>query len=116
MMRRMDIDNVDKIKIAGAFGTHVAKDKALIMGLFPDCDLENVMSVGNAAGDGARVVLLNRAMRDEANWLSRNVEYIELTVEKNFEQEFMESMHIPHMTDEFPHLKDLVPEEILHQK
>jgi uncharacterized 2Fe-2S/4Fe-4S cluster protein (DUF4445 family) len=86
------------------------------MGLFPDCDLENVMSVGNAAGDGARVVLLDRGMRDEANWISRNVEYIELTVEKDFEQQFMESMQIPHMNDEFPHLKGLVPEEILHQK
>jgi uncharacterized 2Fe-2S/4Fe-4S cluster protein (DUF4445 family) len=116
MMRRMGIDKVDTIKIAGAFGTHVAKDKALIMGLFPDCDLENVMSVGNAAGDGARVVLLDRGMRDEANWISRNVEYMELTVEKDFEQQFMESMQIPHMNDEFPHLKDLVPEEILHQK
>jgi uncharacterized 2Fe-2S/4Fe-4S cluster protein (DUF4445 family) len=116
MMRRMGIDNVDKIKIAGAFGTHVAKDKALIMGLFPDCDLDNVISIGNAAGDGARVVLLDRDMRDEANWLSRNVEYIELTVEKDFGQEFMESMQIPHMNDDFPHLKNLVPEEILHQK
>ncbi|MCD4718171.1 MAG: ASKHA domain-containing protein [Desulfobacterales bacterium] len=116
MMRRMGIDKVDTIKIAGAFGTHVAKDKALIMGLFPDCDLENVMSVGNAAGDGARVVLLDRDMRAEANWISRNVEYIELTVEKDFEQEFMESMQIPHMKDEFLHLKGLVPEEILHQK
>ena len=116
MMRRMGIDKVDTIKIAGAFGTHVAKDKALIMGLFPDCDLDNVMSVGNAAGDGARVVLLDRTMRDDANWISRNVEYIELTVEKDFEQQFMESMQIPHMTDEFPHLQEHVPQEILHQK
>ena len=116
MMRRMGIDRVDTIKIAGAFGTHVDKEKALIMGLFPDCDLESVLSVGNAAGDGARVVLLDRDMRDDANWISRNVEYIELTVEKDFEQQFMESMQIPHMKDEFPHLEGLVPEEVLHQK
>ena len=105
MMRRMGVDKVDAIKIAGAFGTHVDTEKALIMGLFPDCDLEMVRSVGNAAGDGARVVLLNRGMREEADWISRNVEYIELTVEKDFEQQFMESMQIPHMTDQFPHLK-----------
>ncbi len=54
MMRRMGLDKVDTIKIAGAFGTHVDKTKALIMGLFPDCDLEMVQAVGNAAGDGAR--------------------------------------------------------------
>ena len=86
------------------------------MGLFPDCDLEKVMSVGNAAGDGARVALLNRAKRDEANWIARNVEYIELTVEGDFEQEFAASMMLPHMNDEFPHLEGVVPDEVLHQK
>ena len=46
MMRRMGIEKLDTVKIAGAFGTHVDKAKALTMGLFPDCDLEMVMSVG----------------------------------------------------------------------
>jgi len=116
MMRRMGVDKVDTIKIAGAFGTHVDREKALIMGLFPDCEIEKILSVGNAAGDGARVVLLDRGMRAEANWISRNVEYIELTVEPDFEKQFMESMQIPHMTDPFPHLEGLVPPEVLHQK
>jgi uncharacterized 2Fe-2S/4Fe-4S cluster protein (DUF4445 family) len=116
MMRRMGMHKVDKIKIAGAFGTHVDREKALIMGLFPDCEIERILSVGNAAGDGCRSALLNRRKRDEANWVSRNVEYIELTVEKDFQNEFMGAMQIPHMKDEFPHLKGLVPDEILHQK
>lgn len=116
MMRRMGIEKVDTVKIAGAFGTHVDKAKALAMGLFPDCDLEMVMSVGNAAGDGARAALLDMGRRDEADWIARNVEYIELTVEKDFEQQFMESMQLPHMTDEFPHLEGVVRPEILHQK
>jgi len=116
MMRRMGMDKVDKIKIAGAFGTHVDREKALIMGLFPDCEIDKILSVGNAAGDGCRSALLNRRKRDEANWVSRNVEYIELTVEKDFQNEFMGAMQIPHMKDEFPHLKGLVPDEILTQK
>ncbi len=115
MCRRMGVTNPDKVKIAGAFGTHVDRKKALIMGLFPDCDLEKVEAVGNAAGDGCRIALLNRDKRDEANWVARNVEYIELTVEEGFQQEFMEAMQIPHMRDEFPHLKGLVPDEILNQ-
>jgi len=78
--------------------------------------VEKVLSIGNAAGDGARVVLLDKKMRSDANWVSRNVEYIELTVEEDFEKQFMESMQIPHMTDAFPHLEGLVSEEILHQK
>jgi uncharacterized 2Fe-2S/4Fe-4S cluster protein (DUF4445 family) len=116
MIQRMQVDKLDKVKIAGAFGTHVDREKALIMGLFPDCDIEKIVSVGNAAGDGCRAALLNREKRKEANWVSRNVEYIELTIEPDFQREFMEAMQLPHMTDEFPHLEGLVPEEILHQK
>jgi uncharacterized 2Fe-2S/4Fe-4S cluster protein (DUF4445 family) len=116
MMRRMGIQKVDKVKIAGAFGTHVDRQKALVMGLFPDCPLDMIESVGNAAGDGARAALLNREKRVEANWVARNVEYIELTVEKDFQQHFMEAMQIPHMTDAFPHLEGVVASEILHQK
>jgi uncharacterized 2Fe-2S/4Fe-4S cluster protein (DUF4445 family) len=108
MMRRLGVTKVDKIKIAGAFGTHVDPAKALIMGLFPDCDLADVIAVGNAAGDGARVALFDRGARKEADWIARRVEYIELTVEGDFERQFMEAMQIPHMTDPFPHLQRLV--------
>ena len=115
MVKRMGLEKVDRVKIAGAFGTHVDREKALIMGLFPDCEIEMIQGVGNAAGDGCRAALLNVKKRVEANWCSRNVEYIELTVEKNFQQEFMEAMQLPHMTDQFPHLEGLVDEEILNQ-
>ncbi len=115
MVQRMGLEKVDKVKIAGAFGTHVDRTKALIMGLFPDCEIDMIQSVGNAAGDGCRAALLNVKKRVEANWCSRNVEYIELTVEANFQKEFMEAMQMPHMTDEFPHLRGIVPDEILDQ-
>ena len=116
MMRRMGMDKVENVKIAGAFGTHVDREKALIMGLFPDCDLEKIDMVGNAAGDGCRAALLNRKKREEANWVARNVEYIELTLEEDFQRAFMEAMQIPHMKDQFPHLEGLVDPEILNQK
>ena len=115
MVKRMGLGEADTVKIAGAFGTHVDREKALIMGLFPDCDIEKIQSIGNAAGDGCRAALLNVEKRKEANWYSRNVEYIELTVEETFQQDFVEAMQLPHMTDEFPHLKGLVPDEILNQ-
>ncbi len=115
MVKRMGIEKVDRVKIAGAFGTHVDRTKALVMGLFPDCEISRIEGVGNAAGDGCRAALLNVKKRREANWCSRNVEYIELTVEPNFEQEFMGAMQLPHMSDEFLHLEGVVPPEILHQ-
>jgi uncharacterized 2Fe-2S/4Fe-4S cluster protein (DUF4445 family) len=115
MVKRMGLEKVDRVKIAGAFGTHVDRTKALVMGLFPDCEIDMIEGVGNAAGDGCRTALLNTKKRVEANWCSQNVEYIELTVEETFQQEFMEAMQLPHMTDEFPHLKGIVPDDILNQ-
>ena len=73
MVKRMGLEKVDKVKIAGAFGTHVDRTKALVMGLFPDCEIEMIEGVGNAAGDGCRAALLNVKKRVEANWCSRNV-------------------------------------------
>ena len=115
MMKRMGIKEVDTVKIAGAFGTHVDREKALVMGLFPDCEIESIHGVGNAAGDGCRAALLDKKKRDEANWCSRNVQYLELTVEPTFEQDFMEAMQLPHMSDKFPHLEGVVPEHVLNQ-
>ena len=62
-------------------------------------------AVGNAAGDGARIALLNTDKRDEANRYARQVEYVELTVEPDFEREFMYAMHFPHMRDAFPNMQ-----------
>lgn len=115
MIKRMGLEKVDRVKIAGAFGTHLDPTKAMIMGLFPDCDIDKIEIVGNAAGDGCRIALFNTDKRREAEWCSRNIEYIELTVEESFQQEFMESMHLPHMKDRFPNLKGIVPDQILNQ-
>jgi uncharacterized 2Fe-2S/4Fe-4S cluster protein (DUF4445 family) len=110
MMRRLGIDELDRVILAGAFGSYIDSTQAMIMGLFPDCELEKVYAVGNAAGDGARIALLNVDKRKEANEVARRVEYVELTVEKAFEREFAQAMYFPHMKDEFPHLDGLIPD------
>ncbi len=102
MMRHFGVDRVDKVILAGAFGNYIDKKSAAVLGLFPDCPLENVISVGNAAGDGARMALLNIDKRREADWIARKVEYLELTLEPDFDIIFAEAMWIPHMKDEFP--------------
>jgi uncharacterized 2Fe-2S/4Fe-4S cluster protein (DUF4445 family) len=104
MMKRLGIAKLDRIILAGAFGSYIDKTEAMILGMFPDCDLAHVSSVGNAAGDGARIALLNRDKRLEADLVARKVEYLELTLEKQFQEEFMAAMFIPHMSDPFPHL------------
>ena len=66
LMERYGIDRVDRIRLAGAFGSHIDPVHALVLGLVPDCDPEQVTAAGNAAGTGARIALLEprRARRD----------------------------------------------------
>ncbi len=109
MMNRLGINKVDKVILAGAFGSYIDKESAAVIGLFPDCDLKNVYAVGNAAGDGARIALLNTDKRKEADVMARQVEYVELTVEPNFNTTFTQSLIFPHQVDKFPHLKHLLP-------
>jgi len=109
MMHRLGLEKLDKIILAGAFGSYIDKESAAVIGLFPDCAQEKIYAVGNAAGDGARIALLNVDKRVEADQKAREVEYLELTVESDFQKVFTEAMWFPHMKDVFPHLKHLLP-------
>jgi uncharacterized 2Fe-2S/4Fe-4S cluster protein (DUF4445 family) len=109
LMNRLGIDKIDKVILAGAFGSYIDKESAAVIGLFPDCDLEHVYAVGNAAGDGARLALLDTAKRKEADVIARQVEYVELTIEPDFNRTFTRSLAFPHAVDRFPHLKHLLP-------
>ena len=113
MMRRLGIKKVDKVILAGAFGSYIDPEKAMIIGMFPDCDPKQVYAVGNAAGDGARIALLNTDKRREADEIARKVEYVELTIEKEFQKEFLDAMYFPHKKDPFPHLKGIVKDKSL---
>jgi len=108
MLRKLGREQPDKVILAGAFGSYIDKKRALALGLFPDCGLEDVYAVGNAAGDGARIALLNVDKREEAQRMARQVEYVELTVDPAFQKDFAEAMHFPHMTDTFPHIKQFL--------
>lgn len=95
MMHILGIRSVEKVVLAGAFGSMIDRELALVLGMFPDCGLENIFSVGNAAGDGARLALLDREKRSEADWISRRIEYIELTTVATFMDEFVKAMSFP---------------------
>jgi len=113
MLKKLGVEKVDSVKIAGAFGSHIDCKLALVIGMFPDCDMEKIVSVGNAAGDGCRMALLNRDKRVEADWIADNVQYMELTLEDNFQWQLMEAIHLPHMTDAFSHLEGILPDTVI---
>jgi uncharacterized 2Fe-2S/4Fe-4S cluster protein (DUF4445 family) len=109
LMNRANVSQVDRIILAGAFGSYIDPKYAMLLGLIPDCDLDKVYAVGNAAGDGARIALLNCHKRVEAQEIAHWVRYIETAVDPDFQTEFVNAIHIPHKQDPFPHLAGLLP-------
>jgi uncharacterized 2Fe-2S/4Fe-4S cluster protein (DUF4445 family) len=109
LLEHYGVDRVDRVRLAGAFGTHIDPVHALVLGLVPDCDPAEVTSAGNAAGTGARIALVNRAARVEIERVVRSVEKIETAVEPRFQEHFVHAMAIPHGTDPYVRLARSVP-------
>jgi len=109
LMDRMGTDQVERIKLAGAFGSRIDVKYAMLLGMIPDCNLENVGGVGNAAGEGARIALLNRHARNEVEPIIRRIEKIETATEATFQAHFVGAMGFPHTTAPYPNLELAIP-------
>ncbi|MGI9287537.1 MAG: ASKHA domain-containing protein [Pseudomonadales bacterium] len=108
LMDKMGIQSVQRIRLAGAFGSHIDVKHAMVLGLIPDCALEQVSSAGNAAGTGARIALLNLQSRQVIESLVRDIEKIETAVEPKFQEYFVDAMAFPNNSDPFPNLFSVV--------
>ncbi|MCH9011669.1 MAG: DUF4445 domain-containing protein [Proteobacteria bacterium] len=108
LMDRLGVESVQRIVLAGAFGSHIDVKNAMVLGMIPDCDLAKVGSAGNAAGTGARIALLNQQARDEIERIIKRVEKIETAVEPRFQEHFVAAMGIPHSEAQFPNLAAVV--------
>ena len=108
LMDEMGVTSVDRIRLAGAFGSHISVSHAMVLGLIPDCDLEQVTSAGNAAGAGARMALLDRNARLEIAATIAKAERIETAVADDFQAHFVGAMGLPHQSDPFPNLFSVV--------
>ncbi len=104
LLDKAGIDRPDRIGIAGAFGSHIDVKYAMVLGLIPDCELSKVSSIGNAAGTGARIALLDKNQRTDLELTLLTVEKMETAVEENFQEYFVNAMAIPHKIDEFSYL------------
>jgi len=100
---------VDRVVLAGAFGSFISPYHAMVLGLIPDCSLDQVYAVGNAAGDGARIALLNRGLRQKAVRLAGWVEHISTPLESSFQDEFVAALALPHARDPYPTLEATLP-------
>ena len=89
------VGDVEEVLLAGAFGNFIRPDRALAIGLLPRVSVEKVKFVGNAAGTGARMLLVNRNLRQVADDVARGVEHVELSQRPDFQMRFAEAMFFP---------------------
>jgi uncharacterized 2Fe-2S/4Fe-4S cluster protein (DUF4445 family) len=100
LLSHAGINAPDKILLAGAFGSFMDKRNAVAIGMLPDLPLERIFIVGNSAGDGARIALLNRDKRIEATKVAAGVVRYELPADPAFQERFIRAMRFPEMPRE----------------
>jgi len=92
---KIEPDQINRLYLAGAFGNYIRPESARRIGLLPNIELSRIQPIGNAAGTGAREVLLSRLARKHAKELSVEMEYIELAGRAEFQDIFGKSMMFP---------------------
>ncbi|MHB0913285.1 MAG: ASKHA domain-containing protein [Armatimonadota bacterium] len=94
LMDRLGVstDDLDRVVLAGAFGNYLRKESAVAAGMIPNVPLTKVHSVGNAAGEGAKLALLSRVARETMDEIAGSVEYVELTTDPGFQDRFADSL------------------------
>ena len=108
LMDDMQVDSVDRVVLAGAFGAHISSKHAMVLGMIPDVPLDKVFSAGNAAGTGARIALCNVGSRREIERVVGEITKVETAIEPKFQDHFVAANAIPHKTDPFPELRSIV--------
>ena len=103
-----ELDHVDEIRLAGAFGSKIDPLHAMVLGLIPDAPLDQVSAVGNAAGAGARQALLSASNRREMQEAVATVTKVETATEPRFQEHFVAAMAFPHLNSPTPNLSAVV--------
>lgn len=88
----IDPSQIAKIYLAGSFGTHVDLDHAISLGLIPEIDRENILLAGETAVGGAKIALKSVHERAKLDRILKNVQYVELSVEKSFNKEYLRAI------------------------
>ncbi len=97
LQKRVGIDDEDlgAVLLAGAFGSYIRRESAVRIGLLPDVEIHKIRFVGNAAGSGAQMILLNRQSREAATRLARSIEYVEIANDAAFTDVYADAMLFP---------------------
>lgn len=87
-------NQIQHFLIAGAFGNYLDLGSAIEIGMFPDVPIERYSQIGNAAGAGARMLLINHHQRTQAEIIRQGINYIELTAEPSFNDTYVSALYM----------------------
>jgi uncharacterized 2Fe-2S/4Fe-4S cluster protein (DUF4445 family) len=105
----MDLNTVQQVLIAGAFGQYLDVETAIQIGLLPDMPREKFKFLGNTSILGAYLALLSRESRQRVAEVAKSMTYLELSADSSFHDEWMSALFLPHthITD-FPSVMELL--------
>lgn len=89
----LSYEELDEVLLAGAFGNYIDRNAALGMGLLPEVEVEKIRAVGNAAGTGAKMALLNKELRQLSVEIAKKAEHLELSSRTDFQAAFLKSLN-----------------------
>jgi uncharacterized 2Fe-2S/4Fe-4S cluster protein (DUF4445 family) len=92
----LSLENIERVYVAGGFGNYLDVDKAIILGMLPDMPKEKFSFIGNSSITGAYLCLLSEKMRKKAEEIAKKMTYMELSVSRNFMDEYMSALFLPH--------------------
>ncbi len=103
------LNAIERVYIAGGFGNYLNVDRAIILGMLPDLPKEKFSFLGNTSITGAYLCLLSEDLRKEAEEIASKMTYMELSVSRNFMDEYLSALFLPH-TDmtQFPTVAKLM--------
>ena len=104
LLEKSKVNLIDRIILAGAFGSQISPEHALIIGLVPDAKVSQIVASGNSAGAGAIIALLDKESRKEISSLVKRVQKIETAVEPTFQKHFVEGSSFPNESSIHPEL------------
>jgi len=99
MMRKigLEMEEVSHFYLAGAFGTHIKIPSGITIGLYPDIPQERIICAGNSSLLGARAILQDRSLLDDARYFVENTDYIQFGEVANFVDIMSAAQGIPHL-------------------
>jgi len=89
----IELDAIDRVFLAGAFGYFINVENAMRIGLLPRIDHTKVEKIGNAAIEGARQALVSKTKRNEAEAIAKRIKHIKLEEEENFHEKFIGELY-----------------------